>query len=86
MGPRQKSKLNALRRHGVEDSRAGRDGRVRAAMKEHGFDQMLMNEEIKVMATRGRYGAHNEPPPEIEETSPHEICVGRTSQMVVFDA
>ena len=60
--PKQRAKLDALKRTGLQPSGLDRNGRIQALMKEHGLDDMLTNGEIEFMASRGAYGPNNPAP------------------------
>ena len=59
---RKRSKLAAIKRHGLEPLAYDRDARVMSLIKQHGLDSLMMNKEIEIGATRGKHGPQNPAP------------------------
>lgn len=65
--PDKKRRLNALKRNGIEDAPFERNARVMRLMKEHGLDELLMNDETEIMATRGQFGPRKRPTDDVKQ-------------------
>lgn len=67
LGARKQSKLRAVKERGLEKVQHDRDGRVRHLMREHGLDDLMMNEEIEIGRSRGRHGPANPAPQAVRD-------------------
>ncbi len=66
LAPRKQGKLASLKRRGLEGATIDRNAHVMRLMKEKGLDDLMMNGEIQVMATGGKYGPNNPPPADVK--------------------
>lgn len=64
---RKRSKLRQIKERGLEPAAFDRDARAMSMMREHGLDELMMNDEIEIMATRGQYGPNNPAPQNVKE-------------------
>jgi hypothetical protein len=55
LGPKKLAKLEAIRQFGLEPARPGRAQEFMRRVKEHGFDNLLLNDEVRIQKSRGLY-------------------------------